>query len=105
MHKMLGRVVCMQSDYKAKGNKQFRHTSSIHKGVKFSCDQCDYKATQKGNLLSHIKAIHEGIKISCDQCDYKATQKGNLLSHIKAIHEGVWLNMPFHMMTFCPIYP
>ena len=83
---MFGRVTPMQSDHKAKGKEQLRHTRSIHKGVKLSCDQCDYKATQKGNLLKHIKAIHEGIKFSCDQCSYMATRKGSLFRHIKSIH-------------------
>ena len=31
----------------------------------------DYKATQKGNLLTHIKSIHEGLMFPCDQCDFK----------------------------------
>ena len=52
-----------------------RHIKSIHKGVKFPCDQCDYKATRTGPLLEHIKSIHEGVKFPCDQCDYKATLK------------------------------
>ena len=56
---------------------------------RFDCKQCDYKATKKGNLLSHIKSIHEGLKFPCEQCDYKATRKGNLLKHVKLIHEGI----------------
>ena len=31
-------------------------------GVKFACDQCDYKARMKWNLSRHIKSLHEGIK-------------------------------------------
>ena len=53
----------------------------------FTCDQCDYKGTHKGNLLRHIKSRHEGLKFSCDQCDYNATQKGDLLRHKKSKHE------------------
>ena len=66
-----------------------RRIKSKHKGVKFPCDQCNYKATQRGHLLRHIKSIHDGVKFPCDQCDYKATQKGDLLRHIKSKHEGV----------------
>ena len=29
----------------------------------------------------HIKSIDEDVKFPCDQCDYKATDKGNLLIH------------------------
>ena len=63
--------------------------NSKHQEVKFSCEQCDYKAVQKGHLLTHIKSIHEGVKFPCEQCDYKATQKGNLLKHINSFHKVV----------------
>ena len=67
-----------------------RHLSkilrSIHQGIKYPCDQCDYKATQKGDLLTHLKSIHEGVKYPCDQCDYKATQKCHLLTHSNSKH-------------------
>ena len=56
---------------------------------KFPCDQCDYKATEKGHLRSHMKSIHEGVKYPCGQCDYKATEKCSLLIHIKSKHEGI----------------
>ena len=80
---------CDQCDYKAtqKGNL-WTHLKSKHKGVKYPCDQCDYKASYKGHLLTHLKSIHEGVKYPCDQCDYKATKKGSLLSHIKSKHQG-----------------
>ena len=51
---------------------------SIHDGVKYSCEFCDYKATQKGSLQEHVKSIHNGVKYSCDFCDYKETQKCSL---------------------------
>ena len=46
-------------------------------GVTFPCNQCEYKATQKQNLLAHIKSVHEGVKYPCQQCGYKATRKNN----------------------------
>ena len=69
----------------------FMSSSFIYfqEGVKFPCDQCDYKATQKGDLLKHIKSLHEGVKIPCGQCDYKATEKGHLLRHVKSKHKGL----------------
>ena len=30
-------------------------------GRKYPCDQCDYKATQKCNLLTHLKSKHEQL--------------------------------------------
>ena len=47
--------------------------SSSTKGVKFSCDQCDYKATRKGSLKTHIQSVHEKVRYSCNQCDHQAS--------------------------------
>ena len=35
-----------------------------NEGVKYACDQCDYQATQQGNLTRHIQNMHEveGVK-------------------------------------------
>ena len=52
------------------------------------CSQCDYKATQQGNLQTHIKSVHEGQKFPCPHCEYKATRKTLLGSHIKSVHIG-----------------
>ena len=41
-----------------------------------------------GTLYTHIKGAHEGLKYYCNDCDYKATHKGTLTTHIKAVHEG-----------------
>ena len=61
-----------------------KHLKSKHQGVKYPCDQCDYKATQKGDLLRHLKSIHEGVKYPCGQCDYKATERSSLSRHFKS---------------------
>ena len=63
------------------------HLKSKHGGIKYPCDQCDFKATQKSNLLTHLKSKHEGVKYPCDQCDYKATTKGSFLIHFKSKHQ------------------
>ena len=31
---------------------------------KLTCEQCDYKATRKFNLLRHMKSLHEGVKFT-----------------------------------------
>ena len=33
------------------------------KELKYGCEQCDYKATQKSNLLQHVASVHEGVEI------------------------------------------
>ena len=64
-----------------------KHIESAHGKVKYSCNQCEYKATTKGSLKTHIESVHEKVKYPCNQCDYKATAKGNLKQHIKSKHE------------------
>ena len=62
------------------------HVQSKHEGVRFPCDQCDYKAVQKPSLVRHIKTVHEGVKFPCEECDYKAAQKFTLMRHKKSKH-------------------
>ena len=66
-------------------NFKFQIVKMLHirsTNVKYPCNHCDYKATKKGNLLTHIKSKHEGVRFPCDQCDYKATWKRYLLDNI-----------------------
>ena len=42
-----------------------------------------------GSLYTHIKGAHEGLKYYCNDCDYKATHRGTLATHIKAVCEGL----------------
>ena len=58
------------------------HVKSIHEGKRYSCDQCDYKATHKSSIIRHVKTIHEGERYPCTQCDYKATQTCDLHIHM-----------------------
>merc|ERR1711936_979813 len=39
----------------------------------FSCDECEAKFTRADSLRTHKKSKHEGVRYPCDQCDYKAT--------------------------------
>ena len=47
---------------------------------------CGKQFSQQGNLSTHIQSQHDGVKYACDQCDFKATQKNNLKIHIKKKH-------------------
>ena len=47
----------------------FTHTLNIkgaHEGLKYYCNDCDYKATHRGTVTTHIKAGHEGLKHLCE---------------------------------------
>ena len=38
--------------------------------MRYSCSQCDYKATLQSNLKIHIESVHEDVKYPCSQCDW-----------------------------------
>ena len=42
------------------------HVKSVHAEQHYSCDQCEYKATQKRSLKTHVESIH---KESCSLND------------------------------------
>ena len=56
----------------------------------YSCDQCEYQATQKGNLKTHIDSVHEDVQYTSDQCDCKSKWKGDLKKHLESVHGDVW---------------
>ena len=42
-------------------------------------------------ITTHIKAVHEGLKYLCNDCEYKAATRSSFLQHIKAVHEELKL--------------
>ena len=69
---------------------------SYNKGVKYSCNQCNFKGTQRGNLKIHIK-------FPCELCDYKATYKTSLLTHIKLKHKEMLSFEMYYYSSFIVI--
>jgi KRAB domain-containing zinc finger protein len=66
------------------------HMDGVHLGVKFDCPECDYKATEKGNLSRHIDIVHRGIhKFKCDHCERSFTQSSGLAKHIQSVHNKI----------------
>jgi hypothetical protein len=63
-----------------------QHEEYKHEGVRYSCDQCEYKATTTGNLILN-DSIHKGVCYPCGQCYYKATVVGSLKRHRKSNHQ------------------
>ena len=53
---------------------------------KRKCDDCDMEFSSDGSLLNHKRYKHEGIMYSCDLCNYKAGQAGNLKRHLSYHH-------------------
>ena len=67
-----------------------QHKRAIHEGVKFSCLECEYQATQKGDLTRHTQSVHErNQKYQCFFCDYQSARKDQLTNHQKSVHEGI----------------
>ena len=60
---------------------------SVHKGVKFICDQCEYAATTRNQFTEHKKVQPDGVTFDCDQCDYKSSCRSMLVGHVKSVHE------------------
>ena len=55
---------------------------SVHEGVKFICDQCEYEATTKSHLTEHKKAQPDGVTFDGGQCDYKSSWRSMLVRHV-----------------------
>ena len=53
------------------------------------CSECDKTFSHDHNLKRHQNSVHKGIKYPCNQCDYKATQTTHLKTHIKSKHGEV----------------
>ena len=66
----------------------FYHKQSVHEGVKYACEHCDFQSTQQSHLKAHIQSKHKGFKYACDQCDYQGTRQSHLTEHIQSKHEG-----------------
>ena len=53
------------------------------------CDVCSALFVSQQSLKEHKESIHEGIKYHGDQCEYKTNNRGNLIKHVTAVHEGI----------------
>ena len=64
------------------------HIKSVHKGVKYTCNQCDHQASESRGLKLHKRYVHDGVKVQCKQCD-KQFSEASIKTHVKTVHEGV----------------
>ena len=51
------------------------HIDSDHGNVRYSCNQCDFKAKWKQSFKEHIDSVRENVQYSCNQCDCKVITK------------------------------
>jgi len=52
----------------------------------FKCYHCEKSFSQSGTLNRHIKSVHEGIRYQCDYCDYAGTTTTCLKRHLANRH-------------------
>ena len=65
---------------------QLKMHTSIHLGISYPCEKCDYKTKLPSNLNNHTKTNHEEKKwYFCQSCDYKGSKK-SLRVHIESKH-------------------
>ena len=62
------------------------HHESIHQGLKFPCNKCDYKSGNTSHLAEHIESIHLGVKYDCPVCGKRFTHKSHVRRHCKKEH-------------------
>ena len=60
---------------------------SLCKDRQFLCNQCDYAASRKHDLVRHSQSVHKGMTYECGQCEYKTSHKGSLITHQTSVHE------------------
>ena len=62
------------------------HYRSVHEGIKYSCNQCDYQATTQGHLHTHIAGKHSNKIFKCDHCDYWTKWRTDYNKHKRTAH-------------------
>lgn len=76
-----GMKTCDVCDYKTTHTTNLEaHKVSKH-STGYACDKCSQTFSSRGSLTNHRRAIHEGIRFHCDECDFKSTQNHQLKSH------------------------
>ena len=55
-------------------------------GKPSSCPECGKNFKNKNSMKIHFSSIHHGMKYPCNQCDYQATYRSNLSSHVMNMH-------------------
>ena len=74
----------LQASAKRKSKILIESTSNV-----YECEDCDYKATRRSNLIRHIKSTHNLDRIECEYCGNNFVDPCSLKRHIKTAHESV----------------
>jgi len=85
---------CLDKSCSFKAHKKYEltsHMKQLHKDFvkEFSCSECSYTSTSKGNLTKHVTEVHAKEKqYMCTYCGAQTSRKYHLSRHIKAVHQG-----------------
>ena len=70
------------------------HTTSVHEGIKYKCDKCDFTSTSQAHIQRHMTCLHNEdqikemrTRLTCDICSYKTTSETVLRQHKQLNHE------------------
>ena len=66
--------------------KEFNGGFQYPEKTKTVCPDCGKVFTQRDSLSRHRKAAHRGVRFPCSECDYKASRREHLNYHIKSKH-------------------
>ena len=66
-----------------------RHIHNKQKDIKSGSNQKDYEAATPRIRRTHTEPIHKGISYSCNQCQFEVNSKSYLKVHFKLNHGGV----------------
>ena len=52
----------------------------------YICEKCNQSFSSRGSLTNHTRAIHDGVRFLCNQCDFKGTHIHTLKKHKLSFH-------------------
>ena len=63
----------VECEYQATNLDKLKSINDVE-GVRYSCKQVIIKRFPPGSLTLHRGSMHEGVIYPCDQCEYKTTE-------------------------------
>ena len=78
------------------GNSESTHKKT-QSWERYKCDQCNYEGNQSRILVSHIQSNYSNLWNNHEDCEFKASQRGNLKVYIRKMHEGIVFGCLSHL--------
>ena len=79
-------VTCNSCDFKSSSKRALREHLKAHDiFYDTKCDKCGYQCASRSALRNHMLQ-HNDSFVSCNYCDYKTKQRGNVIAHMKRKH-------------------